>query len=259
MATRASRWPSIVRCCHPQPPHPARRDGHGGTTRCGEASRTSSAWPRAQSFFSVVSSTVTVSPGSAPRTNTMRPPSSRAIASPPAANRSGRSVSDGHRGEATAGTVDTDGRARSFARSRTRSARTADPDRPVGAARRLRPPRRRGDGARQGGRRPHPVGRDGRPVRAQPHVRARRHPLGPLVDRPAVRGPPDGVHARADGRALHRGRVPAPDRPRRGLHPPAPRARPDRRARRGGRRRPQPGDPGRAPSPTSSTSSSWCW
>ena len=113
-------------------------------------------------------------------------------------------------------------------------------------------------GAREGRRRPHPVGRDGRPVRPQPDVRARRHRRQPRPRRRPVRGPPDGADARRAGAALRRGRLPAPDRPRRGLHPPAPHARRDRRARRHApasrstrRRRP-------TPSPTCSTSSTSC-
>ena len=92
-------------------PGPARRARRHDAVRRGVEDV--DAWPRAQSFFSVVSSTATVSPGSAPRTNTMRPPSSRAIASPPAANRSGRSVRTG-----------TDGRLR-----RVPSTPMAEPDR----------------------------------------------------------------------------------------------------------------------------------
>ena len=87
---RADRWASMVMCCQPHPPQPARRDGQGGVTRSGEASTTATVVARAQSFFSAVSSASTVSPGSAPRTNTTRPPSSLAIASPPATKRSGR-------------------------------------------------------------------------------------------------------------------------------------------------------------------------
>ena len=46
MSTRAARWASTVRCCQPQPPQPARRDGHGGVDPVGRRRRsTSTAWP----------------------------------------------------------------------------------------------------------------------------------------------------------------------------------------------------------------------
>ncbi len=78
-----------------------------------------------------------------------------------------------------------------------------------------------------------------------------------LVDR-AVRGAPDGGTARRAGAPLRRGGMPAADRPRRGVHPPAPHAGPHPRARRRRRGRPQPGDAGRARSATCSTSWRWC-
>ena len=68
--------------------------------------------------------------------------------------------------------------------------------------------------------------------------------VGPAAHDAAVRGPPDGADARRDGGRVRRGRVPAADRPRRGVPAPAPHARQHRVARRHGGRRAQPGDAG---------------
>ena len=77
----------------------------------------------------------------------------------------------------------------------------------------------------------------------EPHVRPRRDRLArPHVG--ALRGAPDGVHARRDGPAVRRGGLLDPDRPRRGLHAPAPHARQHPRARRQPGGRAQPGDAG---------------
>ena len=75
--------------------------------------------------------------------------------------------------------------------------------------------------ARRCRRRPDPVGRDGRPVRAQPHLRARRDRRR---DPPRCRsGTPDGVPARAARCPLRRGRLQSADRARRGTtHLPEP-------------------------------------
>ena len=54
-------------------------------------------------------------------------------------------------------------------------------------------------------------------------------------------------------------RLPAADRPRRGVHPPASHPRQHRLARCHRRRRAEPGHAGRSPSPTCSTWSTWCW
>ena len=96
MATLASRWASMREVLPPAAPAPgparrARRlDAVGrGVDDLDERGRV----PSPSSPSSARRSTV--SPGSAPRTNTTRPPSSRAIASPPAAKRSGRSVTTG--------------------------------------------------------------------------------------------------------------------------------------------------------------------
>ena len=85
MPTLRSRWASTAMCCQSQPPHPSATFGQGGSTRCGDGSRTATTVPRANVGFSSSSSTSTVSSGSAPATNTTRPPSSRATASPPTA------------------------------------------------------------------------------------------------------------------------------------------------------------------------------
>ena len=89
IARLASRWASCVRCCHPQPPHPARRDGHGGRTRCGEASTTSTTWARAQSRFCVGDLDAHPSRRGARRSRTRRG-RRRHGRSPPRRRRSGR-------------------------------------------------------------------------------------------------------------------------------------------------------------------------
>ena len=103
---------------------------------------------------------------------------------------------DGHPFEATAGGHTAVGRLGSCG-GRSQAVPSTPMARPIQIAPsvlpgRLRPPRRGGRGAREGRRRPHPVGRHGRPVRAEPDVRARRHRRRPLVGRHPVRGPPDG-------------------------------------------------------------------
>ena len=97
---------------------------------------------------------------------------------------------------------------------------------------------RGGGGARGGRRRPHPVGRDGRPLRANltfgPDVIAacRAHAAVPFEAHLMVEEPDELA------RALRRGRLRAAHRPRRGVPPPAPHARPHPRARRPRRRWP---------------------
>ena len=78
--------------------------------------------------------------------------------------------------------------------------------RPVRAPRRLLPARRGVRGAREGRCRPDPVGRHGRPVRAEPHHGPRHHRRLPQPRLGAVRGPPDGEDAR-------RSAAPATSRP----------------------------------------------
>ena len=74
ISTLAARWVDVVRCCQPQPPHPARRDAHGGVTRSGDGSTTSTTTARWPSPASTARrSASTVSPGMAPWTNTTRP------------------------------------------------------------------------------------------------------------------------------------------------------------------------------------------
>ena len=94
---RSRSWPAAgrrSRCAASRIPR-IRRAGarQGGNTRSAECSTTSTTCPRDQSPFVSVISTVTSSPGTPPRTNTIRPSSSRASASPPATNRSGRTRS----------------------------------------------------------------------------------------------------------------------------------------------------------------------
>ena len=224
IATRAARCASTVRCCQPHPPQPARRDAHGGVTRSGAASCTVIVVARAQSFLAVTTSASTVSPGRAPRTNTTRPSSSRATASPPAAKRSGRSVS-------------------------VVTGENVPMARPIQIAPSVLP----ADFSRLGEEivALEKAGVDLVQWDVMDGQFVPNLTFGPdviastraLVDRP-VRGPPDGPHARRDGRPLRRGRVPPADRPRRGLPAPAPHARRHRRARGQRRRRPQPGDAG---------------
>ena len=101
------------------------------------------------------------------------------------------------------------------------------------------PAGRGGGRARGGRRRPHPVGRDGRALRAQPHLRARRDRRVPrprrrvLFEAHLMVEDPDDLRG-----TLRRGRLRAAHRPRRGLPPPAPHARPRPRARRPRRRWP---------------------
>jgi 16S rRNA (cytosine967-C5)-methyltransferase len=68
--------------------------------------------------------------------------------------------------------------------------------RAVPAVGRLRPPGERGPGHRGGGRRLAAPGRDGRPFRAEPHHRPRRHQGAEAPLPPAVRRAPDGGGAR---------------------------------------------------------------
>ena len=54
MSTRARRWASTVRCCHPQPPQPARRGRARRRHAVGRRPRsTATVSARAQSFFSI--------------------------------------------------------------------------------------------------------------------------------------------------------------------------------------------------------------
>ena len=88
-ATRAalsSRWRGRATCCQSQPPHrPGRAYGHGGSTRSGEASSTSTASARRYLVTACVTRARTRSPGTAWRTNTTRPSGARATHAPPAA------------------------------------------------------------------------------------------------------------------------------------------------------------------------------
>src|SRR5436190_6426642 len=72
-------------CCHWQPPQPAATNGHGGSTRSGDATSMSTARARRKSLRSAVTAARTRSPGMAPSTKTTRPSGPRPMASPPAA------------------------------------------------------------------------------------------------------------------------------------------------------------------------------
>ncbi|CAA9277742.1 MAG: Ribulose-phosphate 3-epimerase, partial [uncultured Acidimicrobiales bacterium] len=94
-------------------------------------------------------------------------------------------------------------------------------DRAVGPAGGLLQARRGGGRPGGGGRRQDPVGRHGRCVRAQPHLRPRRHQGVPPARHRAVRGPPDGGQPRPDDAPVPRRRLRAAHRPRRNHAPPA--------------------------------------
>ena len=281
-STLARTWALGSRVWRSQPPQPSATCGQRGLTRSGEAHSRRRTTPR-RAPLRWTSSTSTCSPGRAPATSTTRPSGWRARASPPATRRSatratvsprprsgrrsrgpvagGWSASDGGR-SVTSPTV---GGYRPNALSLVREgSHVADRaplrrDRPLRAPRRLRPPRRCRHRPREGRRRPHPVGRHGRQLRAEPHLRRRRHRRHPTARRGPVRGPPDGDRAHLDPRDHGRGGLSAPDRPRRGLPAPAPHARPHPRARRRRRGGPQPRHAGRGGRPTCSTWSRWCW
>src|ERR1051326_7373098 len=95
-------------------------------------------------------------------------------------------------------------------------------DRPLGAQRRPRAALRRGRPSRRSRRRRHPVGRDGRPLRPQSHLRPRVHQGLPGGDVGALRGPPDDRGSGALDRPVRRRRVRDGDRAHRSQHPPAP-------------------------------------
>ena len=92
-AALSRRCSASSTCCRSQPPHPPGwAYGHGGTTRCGDGSRTCTASPRQKLLPSPASvrRTRTRSPGRACRTNTTRPSgasSTRATTCPPCAMR----------------------------------------------------------------------------------------------------------------------------------------------------------------------------
>ena len=187
--------------------------------RSSDGSSTSSTTARAKSFFRSTMSTRTRSPGRPPATKVTRPSSLRARPSPPATtvattNSTGSTVpprEDGPMGDLPGS------------------------DRPIEIAPSVLPAdfSRLGEevaALESGGRRPDPVGRDGRPVRAEPHLRPRRHRRLPAPRVDAVRGPPHGARARRAGVPLRRGRLRAAHRARRGVPAPAPHARPHPRA-----------------------------
>ena len=224
-------------------------------TRCGEASMSSTTWPRAQSRFACVISATTVSPGSAPRTNTTRPSGSRAIASPPAAKRSGRKHDRRHDRMLTTATHH-DRRLPYLAgdeRCRSRSPRPCSPPTSHGSATRSRRSRQAGVDLIQWDV------MDGQFV---PNLTFGPDVIASVRDRVAV---PFEAHlmvltpGRDGARATSRPGCIAAHRPRRGVPAPAPHARRTspssvrRPAWRSTRRRP------RRPSPTSSTWSTSCW
>ena len=66
MSSLSCGWVSVATCCQPQPPQPSRACTHGGSTRAGEASSTSTTRPRTRSALLAVTSIRTRSPGRAP-------------------------------------------------------------------------------------------------------------------------------------------------------------------------------------------------
>ena len=105
---------------------------------------------------------------------------------------------------------------------------------------RPRQPRLRRAARRARGRRPHPPRRDGRPLRAEYHVRGEDDRGAPEADAPAVRRPPDDRQPRPAHRRL----------PRRGL-----RLGDDPRRDRGGHRADAPSRSGRPVAPRACASS----
>ena len=284
-------------CCRSQPPQPWATSGQGGSMRSGEATHDLDQLGPGHPLARSVIRARTARPGSAPRTNTTRPSPARASASPPATSRVGPSSTTAsrrrcrHRRRTAArswpfGGVGGRHRAPSVGGYRRLAPRPTGSIAPEDHHAHLRPPEpvdpprprprpsrsprrccpvdfaqlRRGvRRAGEGRRRPDPVRRHGRPLRAQPHLRSRRHRLAAPACHGALRGPPHGRGARPAGPPLRRGRLRAAHRPCRGLPPPAPRA---RRHRRAGRHRgASPSTRPRPPPtwPTSSTWSTWCW
>ena len=83
-AALSARWAGSDACCQSQPPQPPGwAFGHGGSTRSGEASRTSIASARANRDVTSVTRASTRSPGSACRTNSTGRPSGLATHQPP--------------------------------------------------------------------------------------------------------------------------------------------------------------------------------
>ena len=121
---------------------------------------------------------------------------------------------------------------RKASHDRAHPSRSPSAHRPLGAARRFRAPRRRDPRAVRRRRRPDPVGRDGRGVRPEPHLRPGRDRGGPGAQPGRLRGPSDGGGARRAATPVRRGRLRADHRPRRGVHPSPSHARPDPGSRR---------------------------
>ena len=131
---------------------------------------------------------------------------------------------------------------------------------PERAERRPRPAARAGGAGDRRRRRVDPRGRDGRALRAQPHVRRAAHPGAPAAHRPAARRPPDGASSPEHYIAEYAdaGASVFTFHPEATVHVQRQLAAVRERGH-AGRPRAQPGHAARAASRRSWPTSTWCW